>query len=163
MRRKTPRVGLKWVCRYFLSIFIIRPAYPLPRLSVHHLLRDSKTVNEKKFLSTPKIQKKTWTVLLWRNTKQTWTLLKLKNTKNWIWQNTNQTDMSITKIEKYKILNITENKTDMNITKVDKYKRNWTTLLRRNAKLTWTWMKNWAALLRRNTKQITTTLWWIMQ
>ena len=32
-------------------------------------------------------------------------------------------DISITKIEKYKKLNMTEHKTEMNITKIDKYKK----------------------------------------
>ena len=35
-----------------------------------------------------------------------------------------KTDINITKIEKYKKLNMTEHKTDMNITKIDKYKKN---------------------------------------
>ena len=34
-----------------------------------------------------------------------------------------KTDMNITKIEKYKKLNMAEHKTDMNITKIDKYKK----------------------------------------
>ena len=34
-----------------------------------------------------------------------------------------KTDINITKIEKYKKLNMTEHKTDMNITKIDKYKK----------------------------------------
>ena len=34
-----------------------------------------------------------------------------------------KTGINITKIEKYKILNMTEHKTDMNITKIDKYKK----------------------------------------
>ena len=34
-----------------------------------------------------------------------------------------KTDMSITKIDKYKKLTIAEDKTDMNITKIDKYKK----------------------------------------
>ena len=34
-----------------------------------------------------------------------------------------KTDMNITKIEKYKKLNMTEHKTDMNITKIEKYKK----------------------------------------
>ena len=33
-----------------------------------------------------------------------------------------KTDMNITKIEKYKKLNMTEHKTDMDITKIEKYK-----------------------------------------
>ena len=50
-----------------------------------------------------------------------------------------KTDINITKIEKYKKLNMTEHKTDMNITKIDKYKkkkRKCTALLPRNTKLT---------------------------
>ena len=35
-----------------------------------------------------------------------------------------KTDKNITKIGKYKKLNMTEHKTDMNITKIDKYKKN---------------------------------------
>ena len=34
-----------------------------------------------------------------------------------------KTDMNITKIGKYKKINMTEHKTDMNITKIDKYKK----------------------------------------
>ena len=34
-----------------------------------------------------------------------------------------KTYINITKIEKYKKLNMTEHKTDMNITKIDKYKK----------------------------------------
>ena len=34
-----------------------------------------------------------------------------------------KTDMNITKIEKYKKLNMMEHKTDMKITKIDKYKK----------------------------------------
>ena len=34
-----------------------------------------------------------------------------------------KTDMNITKIEKYKKLNMTGHKTDMNITKTEKYKK----------------------------------------
>ena len=33
-----------------------------------------------------------------------------------------KTDINITKIEKYKKLNMTEHKTNLNITKIDKYK-----------------------------------------
>ena len=35
-----------------------------------------------------------------------------------------KTYINITKIEKYKKLNMTEHKTDMSITKIDKYKKN---------------------------------------
>ena len=38
---KMPRAGLKWVGRCCLSIVTLGHAYPLSRLSVHHLLRDS--------------------------------------------------------------------------------------------------------------------------
>ena len=34
-----------------------------------------------------------------------------------------KTDINITKIEKYKKLNMTEHKTDVNIIKIDKYKK----------------------------------------
>ena len=34
-----------------------------------------------------------------------------------------------------------EHKTDMNIAKIDKYKKNWTTLLWRRTKKTWTLLK----------------------
>ena len=44
-------------------------------------------------------------------------------------------------ITKYKKLIMTEHKTDTNITKIDKYRKNWTALLPRNTKLTWTLLK----------------------
>ena len=94
----------------------------MPRFSVHHLLRDSKTVNEKKFLSTPKIQKNLNGTSMTEH-KTDMNITKIEKYKK-LNMAEHKPDMSITKIEKYKILNITENKTDMNITKVDKYKRN---------------------------------------
>ena len=65
VRRQMPRVDFKWVGRCCLSIVTIGHIYPLPRLSVHHLLRAShrKLPNEKKFLSFQQIQKN-WTALL---------------------------------------------------------------------------------------------------
>ena len=41
VRRQMPRVDFKWVGRCCLSIVTIGHIYPLPRLSVHHLLRAS--------------------------------------------------------------------------------------------------------------------------
>ena len=54
MSRQMPRIDLKWVGRCCLSFVKLGHAYPLSRLSVHHLLNrfPPKTVNEKKFLST---------------------------------------------------------------------------------------------------------------
>ena len=73
--RQMPRVDLKWAGRCCLSIVMLGHAYSLSRLSVHHLLKDSrrKLPNEKIFLPTQQIQKN-WTALLQRRQKQTSTL-----------------------------------------------------------------------------------------
>ena len=42
MSRQMPRVDLKWVGRCCLSIVKLGHAHPLSRLSVHHMLRDSR-------------------------------------------------------------------------------------------------------------------------
>ena len=45
-------------------------------------------------------------------------------------------DINITKIKKYKKLNMKEHKTDMNFTKIDKYKKNWRGILSQSTKQT---------------------------
>ena len=88
-----PRVCLKWVRRCCLSIVTLGHAYQMPRLSVHHLLGNSRRKlpmeknsflpnkykkTEQHFYNKGKIDQYT------RRLRYTWrTLLKLKNTKVW--------------------------------------------------------------------------------
>ena len=81
-------VRLKWVGWCCLFIVTLRHTYPLPHLSVHHLLKSfsPKTGNEKKFLSTQKLNStsttKRKTNKYTRRLRYTWrTLLEFKNTK----------------------------------------------------------------------------------
>ena len=89
--RRMPRVGLKWVGRCCLSIFTLGQAYPMPRLCVHHLLRDSRRKlpmkwnsylpNKYKKLNSTSTTK-TKTSKYTRRLRCIWkTLLELKNTK----------------------------------------------------------------------------------
>ena len=70
-----PIVGLKWVWRCCLSIVTLGHAYPLSRLSLHHLLRDSRRKLPMKRISfLPNKYEKNWTALLQQRQKQTSTL-----------------------------------------------------------------------------------------
>ena len=54
--RQMPRVDLKWVGKCCLSIVKLGHAHPLSRLSVHHLLRDSRwklSLKRNSFLPNP--------------------------------------------------------------------------------------------------------------
>ena len=142
MSRQMPRVGLKWVGRRCISIVTLRHAYPMPRLSVHHLLRDSRwklpmkkipfyPIKTKKLNSTSTT--KTKTNKYTRRLRYTWrTLIKLKNTKNW----SAKSQRINTQLTKTKTIKYTRRLRYITST--------WITLLKLSNTKNWTW---------RNTKQ----------
>ena len=118
--RQMPRVGLKWVGRCCLSIVTLGHAYPLSRLSVHHLLRDSRrklSMKRNSFLTNHwslfYLPTQSLTFIL---TENQWTLLKLTNTIKKL----NSTSTTKTKNKQvYSQIKIHLN----NITKIRKYKK----------------------------------------
>ena len=103
--RQMPRVGLKWVGRCCLSIVTLGHAYPLSRLSVHHLLRNSRRkLSRKRNSFLPNhwplfyLPTQSLTFIL---TENQWTLLKLTNTTKKL----NSTSTTKTKKQTSKLTN----------------------------------------------------------
>ena len=163
-----PKLGLKWVGRCFLSIVTPEHAYPLSRLSVHHLLIDSHRKNyqwkEIPFYPTNTKKLNSTSVTEYKTDMNITIINKYKKVN----MTEHKTAMNITKIEKYKKPNMMEHKTDINITKINKYKKteqHFYDGAQSRHKHYWNWQiqKKWAALLRRNTKQNTNTIRWTKQ